>query len=310
MSNTTIRPEVGFVGVGVMGRPMAASLLKAGFPVAVYDIDPAPVEALAAEGARVAASPAEAAQGCDLFVTMVVNDAQFESVLFEPGHAATSLKPGATVIGMSTMSRNTVQAVARRLAEMGRYYLDAPVSGGEARARSASLTIMAGGPEEVYEACLPALLAMGSNTIYVGRQVGDGQAMKLVNQLMVTTQLVVAAEALAFSEALGLDTDLMFDIIGKSAGASWIFSDRGPRMLSESFTPAKSALSILNKDIGYVIDAANRAGVPLLLPSLAQQVYKMGMAMGYGKLDDSVVIKVIEALAGRAESNADDAAER
>ncbi|MCL5996971.1 MAG: NAD(P)-dependent oxidoreductase, partial [Chloroflexi bacterium] len=278
--------------------PMASNLLKAGFPVTVYDINPAPVEALAAEGARKAANPAEAARGCDLFVTMVVNDAQFAAILFEPGNAAASLKPGATVIGMSTMNRTTVQSIARQLNEMGIHFLDAPVSGGEKGALAASLTIMAGGPSAVFEACRPALLAMGSNTIHVGANVGDGQAVKLINQLMVGTQLVVAAEALAFGEKLGLDRQMLFEIIGKSAGGSWIFSDRGPRMLSEAFSPPKSALAILNKDMGYVVDAANREGFPLLLPSIAQQVYKMGMAMGYGKLDDSVLIKVVETLAG------------
>jgi 3-hydroxyisobutyrate dehydrogenase len=277
---------------------MAASLLKAGFPVTVYDINPAPVEALVAAGASRAGSPAEAAQGCDLFVTMVVNDAQLSAVLFEPGNAASSLKPGATVIGMSTMNRAAVQAIAHRLHEQGVHYMDAPVSGGEKGALAATLTIMAGGPDDVYEACRDVLLAVGSNTIHVGTSVGDGQAVKLINQLMVCTQLVVAAEALAFGERLGIDRQLLFDIIGKSAGSSWIFSDRGPRMLSEAFSPPKSALAILNKDIGYVLDAADAEGFPLLLPAVAQQVYKMGMAMGYGVLDDSVVIKVVESLAG------------
>ena len=298
MNQPDNKPAVGFVGAGVMGRPMASSLIKAGYPVTVFDINPAPLQALAAEGARIAAGAAEAAQGCDLFVTMLVDDAQFTATLFEPGNAAASLKPGATVIGMSTMSRNTVQTVAQRLSERGIRYLDAPVSGGEKGARTATLTIMAGGPDDVFEACRPALLAMGANTAHVGANAGDGQAVKLINQLMVATQLLVAAEAMAFGEKLGLDKDMLFDIIGRSAGSSWIFSDRGLRMLSEAFTPPKSALAILNKDMGYVLDAANRAGFPLLLPALAQQVYKMGMAMGYGRLDDSVLIKVVEKLAG------------
>jgi 3-hydroxyisobutyrate dehydrogenase-like beta-hydroxyacid dehydrogenase len=290
--------SVGFVGAGVMGRPMASCLLKAGFPVAVHDINPGPVEALAAEGARPAGSAADAARGCDVFISMLVDDVQLAATLFEPGDAAASLKAGAIVIGMSTMSRSAVQSMARRLDGMGLRYLDAPVSGGEKGARSGSLTIMAGGPLEVFEACRPILLAMGSNTVHVGPSAGDGQAVKLINQLMVATQLVVAAEALAFGERLGLDQAMLFNVIGRSAGSSWIFSDRGPRMLSEAFSPPKSALAILNKDLRYVVDAANQAGHPLLLPSLAQQVYKMGMAMGYGRLDDSVLIRVVEKLAG------------
>ena len=298
MTNATDNPRVGFVGVGVMGRPMALRLLKAGYPVAVYDVNPAPLEALAEQGAVKVASPAQAAEGCDLFITMVVNDVQLNAVLFEPGQAASSLRPGAVVIGMSTMNRAAVQQIARRLQEQGVHYLDAPVSGGEKGVLAGTLTIMAGGPDDAFESCRAVLLTIGSNTIHVGLNAGDGQAMKLVNQLMVSTQLVVAAEALAFGERLGIDRQLLFDIIGRSAGGSWIFSDRGPRMLSEEFTPPKSALAILNKDIGYVLDAADAAGFPLLLPAVAQQVYKMGMAMGYGRLDDSVLIKVIERLAG------------
>jgi L-threonate 2-dehydrogenase len=298
MNETTVKPRVGFVGLGVMGRPMASRLLSAGFTVTVYDLNPVPVEALVAEGAIKAGSAAEAARDCDLFVTMVVNDIQLEAILFEPGEAAVHLRPGATVLGMSTMNRTTVQTIARRLQAMGVRYLDAPVSGGEKGVLSGTLTIMAGGAEDAFAACQPALLAMGSNTIHVGTNVGDGQAVKLINQLMVGTQLVVAAEALAFGEKLGLDRDMLFDIISRAAGNSWIFSDRGPRMLTGEFSPPKSALSILNKDMGYVVDAANREGFPLILPAIAQQVYKMGMAMGYSKLDDSILIKVVEKLAG------------
>src|SRR5690242_4498584 len=258
MTQSTERPCVGFVGAGVMGRPMAANLLRAGYPLTVYDINPAAVEKLVAAGARPAASPAEAAQGCDLFVSMVVNDTQLAATLFEPGLAAASLKPGAIVIGMSTMNRSQVQAIAERLEQAGIHYLDAPVSGGEKGALAATLTIMAGGPDAVFEACNQGLLAMAATRIQVGRNVAEGKAVKLINQLMVGTQLVVAAEALAFGERLGLDRQMLFDTIGKSAGGSWIFADRGPRMLAEDFSPPKSALAILNKDMGYVVDAANR----------------------------------------------------
>lgn len=173
--------QVGFIGVGVMGRPMVSNLLKAGFPCTIYDINPVPVEALVAEGATPAQSAAEVAKSSDIFITMVVNDAQLAATLFEPGKAAAALKAGATVIGMSTMSVSMVQEAAAHLQEAGIAYLDAPVSGGEVGAREGTLSIMAGGPEVVFERCQPVLSALGSHIYHVGRNVGDGQAVKMIN---------------------------------------------------------------------------------------------------------------------------------
>src|SRR5258708_4205816 len=138
--------HVGFIGVGVMGRPMVSNLLKAGFPCTIYDINPVPIEGLVTEGATSVSSAADVAESSDIFVTMVVNDAQFAATLFEPGNAASALKPGAIVIGMSTMSVRMVREAAARLEEMGVYYLDAPVSGGEMGATRGTLSIMLGGP--------------------------------------------------------------------------------------------------------------------------------------------------------------------
>ncbi|TMC41294.1 MAG: NAD(P)-dependent oxidoreductase [Chloroflexi bacterium] len=290
--------HVGFIGVGVMGRPMVSNLLKAGFPCTIYDINPAPVEALVAEGATSASSAAEVAKSSDIFVTMVVNDAQLAATLFEPGNAASALKPGAIVIGMSTMSVRMVREAAARLQEVGVHYLDAPVSGGEAGATGGTLSIMVGGPPEVFERCKPVLSVLGSNIYHVGQNVGDGQAVKMINQLMVCVHNAVAAEALALGEKAGLDKTMLFEIISKSAGNSWIFSDRGSRMVSENFSPPKSALSILVKDLGFVVDTANNMGYPLILGSITYQLYKMASIKGWDKLDDSIMIKLMEEIAG------------
>ena len=290
--------HVGFIGVGVMGRPMVSNLLKAGFPCTIYDINPAPVEALVAEGATSASSAAEVAKSSDIFVTMVVNDAQLAATLFEPGNAASALKPGAIVIGMSTMSVRMVREAAARLQEVGVHYLDAPVSGGEAGAAGGTLSIMVGGSPEVFERCKPVLSVLGSNIYHVGQNVGDGQAVKMINQLMVCVHNAVAAEALALGEKAGLDKTMLFEIISKSAGNSWIFSDRGSRMVSENFSPPKSALSILVKDLGFVVDTANNMGYPLILGSITYQLYKMASIKGWDKLDDSIMIKLMEEIAG------------
>jgi L-threonate 2-dehydrogenase len=297
--------RIGFVGVGVMGRPMASNLLKAGFPCTVYDINPIPVEALVAEGAIQAKSVVEAAKDCDIFITMVVNDAQFEAILFEPGGVAAELKPGAIVIGMSTMSVGMVRSSAERLNSLGIEYLDAPVSGGEVGATQGTLSIMVGGKNEVWERCQPVLTVLGSNIYHIGEKVGDGQAVKMINQLMVCVHNAVAAEALTLGEKAGLDKAMLLEIIGESAGNSWILSNRGPRMVSEQFSPPKSALSILVKDLGFVVNTANSMGHPLLLGSAAYQLYKMASIKGWGHLDDSIMIKLMQDIAGISEEQAE-----
>lgn len=290
--------HVGFIGVGVMGRPMVSNLLRAGFPCTIYDINPTPIMALVAEGATSANSAAEVAKSSDIFITMVVNDAQFATTLFELGNAASALKPGAIVIGMSTMSVSMVREAATRLQEVGVAYLDAPVSGGETGATNGTLSIMVGGPSDVFERCQPLLSVLGSNIYHIGEKVGDGQAVKMINQLMVCVHNAVAAEALALGEKAGLDKAMLHEIISKSAGNSWIFADRGQRMVTENFSPPKSALSILVKDLGFVVDTANNMGYPLILGGVTHQLYKMASIKGWDKLDDSIMIKLMEELAG------------
>jgi putative dehydrogenase len=292
------KPRIGFIGLGVMGRPMAHNLLKAGYPCTVYDINPAPVSALVAEGAYAAQNVQQVAAASDILITMVVNDDQFSAILFEPEQAAQALHTGAVVIGMSTMSMRMVQSAAERLQERGILYLDAPVSGGEVGATNGTLSIMVGGPTEVLERCRPVLSVLGSHIYHTGQHIGDGQAVKMINQLMVCVHNAIAAEALALGEHMGLDKKMLYDIITNSAGNSWIFGDRGQRMVTEQFSPPKSALKILVKDLGFVMETANAMGYPLPLGATAHQLYKMAHLQGWDNLDDSIVIKLMEMLAG------------
>ena len=296
------KPRIGFIGLGVMGRPMAHNLLKAGYPCTVYDINPVPVAALVAEGARAAQDVRQVAAASDVLITMVVDDTQFSSILFEPEQAALALRPGAIVMGMSTMSVRMVQSAAARLQERGILYLDAPVSGGEVGATNAALSIMVGGPTEVLERCRPVLDVLGSNIYHTGERGGDGQAVKMINQLMVCVHNAIAAEALAFGEHMGLDKKMLYDIITTSAGNSWIFGDRGQRMVSEQFSPPKSALKILVKDLGFVMETANALGHPLPLGATAHQMYKMAHLQGWDNLDDSILIRLMEELTGKNEA--------
>lgn len=293
------KPRIGFIGVGVMGRPMVSNLLKAGYACTVYDVNPQPVAALVAEGAGAAQDVQAVAASSDLLITMVVDDAQFSAILFEPGEAAQALREGAIVMGMSTMSVGMVQQAAARLQERGICYVDAPVSGGEVGALNATLSIMVGGASEVVEQCQPVLQTLGSHVYHVGERPGYGQTVKMINQLMVCVHNAIAAEALVFGERAGLDKAMLHEIITKSAGNSWIFADRGQRMVSEQFTPPKSALKILVKDLGFVMDTANAMGHPLLLGGLTHQLYKMAHARGWDNLDDSILIRLMEEIAGK-----------
>lgn len=277
-----------------MGRPMALNLVKAGYTVTAFDINPSAGAALAEAGASTAPTVADVAWNSDVLITMVVNDTQFKAILFEPGNAAASLPKGATVMGMSTMSRATVIETAAKLAALGLQYVDAPVSGGEVGAVNAQLSIMVGATQDVFEACKPVLDVMGSKVYHVGQHAGDGQAVKMINQLLVCIHNAAAAEALTLADKLGLDVPQVFDIVSNSAGNSWILGNRGPRMLSKSFTQPKSALHILIKDLGFVMDAADALGHPLPLGGAAHQLYKMAGAMGMRDLDDSVLIALME----------------
>lgn len=293
------KPHIGFIGVGVMGRPMVSNLLKAGYSCTIYDVNPAPVATLVAEGANAVEDVATVAVASDILITMVVDDAQFSAILFEPEQAALALREGAIVMGMSTMSVKMVQSAAAHLQERGIWYVDAPVSGGEVGAINATLSIMVGGPTEIVERCQPVLQAMGSSVYHVGQNAGDGQAVKMINQLMVCVHNAIAAEAMVFGERVGLDKAMLYEIITKSAGNSWIFTDRGQRMISEQFTPPKSALKILVKDLGFVMDTANAMGHPLLLGGITHQLYKMAHTMGWDNLDDSILIKLMEEITGK-----------
>lgn len=292
------KPRIAFIGLGVMGKPMAINLAHAGYAVRGFDVNTAAVEAVTKEGVAAAISAEDAARDADVLITMVVNDAQMRSVLFEPGNAARALNEDATVISMSTMSRATVLDVAKTLAERGVHYLDAPVSGGEVGAQQATLSVMVGGPNDIFEEMLPVLRAMGKNAYHVGESPGDGQAMKMINQLLVCVHNAVTAEALVFADRLGLDAKMVFEIISNSAGNSWMFQNRGARMLSREFTPPKSALAILVKDLGFVVDAADAMAFPLPLGSAAHQLYKAAAAQGWTQFDDSILIRLMERLAG------------
>ncbi len=291
--------RVGWLGLGAMGLPMARRLLEASNDVTAYDPVPA---ALAAFGGRPATTASAAADGADLLFVTVATPEQAAAALFGRDGAADALAPGATVVVMSTIGPAAVRDLDDRLAPAGVGLLDAPMSGGVARAERGDLVVMVGGPRERFDAACPLLDRLGSTVAYVGESVGDGQALKLVNQLLAGVHIAAAAEALGLATALGLDPRAAREIVRHGAAGSFMLDDRGARMLDGEFEPVRSALEIFVKDMGLVVAAAKAQKLPTPLAAAAEQLYLTGAAEGLGRRDDSSLVTLYEHWSGRSVS--------
>ncbi len=285
--------SVGWIGLGAMGGPMAACAARAGHEVLGFDIDPSRAAALAGDGVKAAATAADAAAAADVLALMVATPEQVESALYGEAGCAASLRRGASVVVMATVGPVAVRDWAGRLAGAGVDLVDAPVSGGVARAASGDLLIMVGGPERSVERVRALLDALARTAAVVGPEVGDGQKVKLVNQLLCGVHIAAAAEALALAEALGLDARACWEVVRGGAAASFMLDDRGARMVDGDFEDPKSALDIFVKDMGLVTDAARQADYPAPLAAAAEQLFAAGRRAGLGRLDDSSVIEVL-----------------
>jgi 3-hydroxyisobutyrate dehydrogenase len=285
--------QVGWIGLGAIGAPMAACVARAGHEITAFDIDPGRAEQLAGDGVSPAATITQVATGVDVLILMVATSDQAEDVLFGEDPASAALKPGATVVVMATVGPEPVQRWADRLASRNVELVDAPVSGGVARARAGDLLIMVGGHDDAVRRIQPLLRAMGRAAPVVGSYPGDGQKVKLVNQMLCGVHIAVAAEALAFAEAMGLDARSTWEVIRDGAAASFMLDDRGARMVEGTDCEVKSALDIFVKDMGLVADAARVSGYTAPLASAAEQLYLAGRRAGLGRLDDSSLIKVL-----------------
>jgi L-threonate 2-dehydrogenase len=287
---------IAFVGLGAMGRPMARNLVKAGFTVCGYDVNPAALEDLKAAGGVAAGSAKAAFVGADAILLMVVNGAQAEEVLFSNA-ALEAAQASAVVCLMATCPPKQVQAIAERVAMTGRRFVDSPVSGGVVGASAGSLTIMAAAPEDLFEQVRPVLEAMGSRALRVGDKAGQGATVKTINQLLCGVHIVVAAEALALAEKIGVDPKSMLDILTGTSAGSWMLRDRGPRML-EADPEVTSAVDIFVKDLGIVLEAGRETKAALPMTALAFQLFNSTSGRGEGTADDSQVIRAYRALNG------------
>ena len=289
----TTTPAVAWIGLGAIGAPMARALAGAGLPVTAYDLFPAAREAIA-EVAATTETAREAARGADVVAVMVATPDQLEAVLFgEEDGIAGELTAGTVLLIMSTVGPAALDATATRLAGTGVRIVDAPVSGGAARAADGDLLVMVGGAESDVAAARPVLDALASNAPVVGPRPGDGQRFKIVNQLLCGVHIAAAGEALALADSMGLDLRQVHEVLGTGAAASFMFGDRGARMVEGAYDDVRSALTIFVKDMGLVAEAAEEVDQQVPLATAAQQLYRRGSELGWDRRDDSIVYELL-----------------
>ena len=296
---------VGFIGLGVMGRPMALNLVKAGHQLTVFDIDPAGVAVLVAAGATAAPSAREAARDREVVVSMLPASRHVEAAYFGPDGIVAGVAPNTVVIDMSTIDPGTSRRVAEQVIACGAQMLDAPVSGSSLGAEQGTLTIMVGGDDEVLESQRDLLGAMGQNVIHCGAG-GMGQTVKLCNNLVAAASVAAVAEAFALGQRLGADPQVMFDVMSKSSGNCWALQTRPPVAGLVATSPSGNdfapgfMVDLMYKDLGLIMAAAAEVKLPVAIAAAAQQMYALASHQGYGRRDFSAVFKVLEKVQAEA----------
>ena len=282
---------VGLIGLGAMGNGMAQSLRRAGHAPHVFDVRTEAAQAFAKDGGTACVSPAAVGAQCDVVVSVVVNAAQTEAVLFGEHGCATTMKRGSVFVMCSTVDPNWSIALEARLAARDILYIDAPISGGSAKAASAQMTMMTAGSAAAYAKADFALNAMAAKVYKLGDRAGAGSKVKIINQLLAGVHIAAAAEAMALGLREGVDPAALYEVINHSAGNSWMFENRMAHVLAADYTPL-SAVDIFVKDLGLVLDMARASKFPLPLSSTAHQMFMQASTAGFGKEDDSAVIKI------------------
>src|SRR5881398_126836 len=283
------KPRVAVIGLGSMGFGMATSLRRAGLEVTGCDVSTDSVQRFVADGGKGAATPGEAAQGADIVVSVVVNAAQTEAILFGRDGVAETLGKGAVFISSATMDPDIARRLAKQLEATGRHYLDAPISGGAQRAAQGELTILASGSPAAFAKARPALDAMAAKLYELGDDAGQGAAFKMINQLLAGVHIAAASE--------GLDIRKVYEVITASAGNSWMFENRMPHVLEGDYSP-RSAVEIFVKDLGIIQDMARTAKFPVPVAAAALQMFLMTAASGMGRDDDASVARMYARVTG------------
>jgi len=293
--------QIGFIGIGVMGRPMTLNLLKAGYHVTIFARHPdkPEVQEVLHAGAKMAPSSRAVAMASDIVITMVPNSMQVEEVVRGPHGILEGARKGLIIVDMSTIAPSVSRKLAEAASARGAHFLDAPVSGGSQGAANGTLTIMVGGEREIFEQVRPVLEAMGKkeNIFHVGAN-GTGEVVKIVNNMLVGAITAAIAEAFLLGVKAGADVDTMAKIIGVSTGASWQLANQFPlRAFNGSFQPGFMT-DLLYKDLGLALDLAAEQQTPVVITALTRQLYEMARAAGYGREDYTALLKVLEEMAG------------
>jgi 2-hydroxy-3-oxopropionate reductase len=286
--------KIGFIGLGIMGKPMAKNLLKKGYALTVYDIVSESVDALVKEGAKKAASCKEAAQGNDIVITMLPNSPHVKEAVSGPDGILAGAKKGLILADMSSISPVAAKEIAKDCQKAGVIYLDCPVSGGEPKAVDGTLSIMCGGPESAFDQIREILLCMGASAVLVG-DVGSGSITKLANQIIVALNIAAMGEAMALAAKSGVDPARVFDAIKGGLAGSTVLNAKMPMVLNRNFQPGfRIALHI--KDLKNALEAGNDAGMPLELTQSALDMLLELDGQGGGALDHSALVQHFEKL--------------
>ena len=288
--------KIGFIGLGIMGKPMVKNLLKAGYDVTAYDLNASAVAEVASCGAATGANVRDVAAIADFLFVMVPNSPQVKQVLLEEGGAIETLRPGSVVVDCSSINPIASREIAAALAQKGIDMLDAPVSGGEPKAVDGTLAFMVGGREDVFNRCHEILLKMGSSVVLCG-DVGAGNVTKLCNQIIVACNITALAEALTLGQLAGVDPEKIFNAIKGGLAGSTVMNAKAPMMMDQNFTPGFRT-NLLIKDLKNAVDAASTVDAPIPLTQTVLEMMKVLHRDGNGDCDHSALLKYYQKLTG------------
>jgi 3-hydroxyisobutyrate dehydrogenase len=292
------KEHIGFIGLGAMGRPMAKNLLKAGYPLTVYDLNPEAIKEVIGRGAKAAGSSAEAARDVGVIITMLPACDEVKAAVLGTGGVLEGANEGALLIDMSSIAPHTSKLVASEATKVGVRFLDAPVSGGVTAAENGTLTIIVGGDQALLDEHIDLMQAMGKNIYHVG-DVGMGETVKMINQVLAGINMLAIAEAFVLGTKLGADPETIYKVIRVSAGNSFLIDARVPEyLLKGDFTRPGFALDLMLKDLGLAIESAKINKIPLFLTGQAYQYFSMASSWGLGKKDMSSVTELLEEIVG------------
>jgi len=290
------KPNIGWIGTGIMGAPMALNLLRAGYAMTVFNRTRSKLEPLTSQGARIAESPADAASVSDISISIVSDSPDVEAVYLAANGVCAGLKPGTLCIDMSTVSPDSARMVSRAVTEKGGTFLDAPVSGGKTGAEAGTLSIMVGGSEPDLQRACPIFEVLGRSVVHCG-PTGHGQLTKLCNQILCGLNLLAVSESLVFARKLGLDPEVVMKAVSKGAAQSWALENLGPRMIRRDFAPM-FMVDLQQKDLRIALHSARQAAASLPGTALVSELLTSNQATGEGKEGTQALVKVIERLGG------------